>query len=64
MSESRYREARKKSGISAERASVELGISFTTLSSYEREATQPTAAVIKKMAEIYGVSADWLLKVK
>lgn len=64
MADSRYRKARKQRNMSAEQAAVELGISFGTLASYERKDTQPTAIIIKKMAELYGVTADYLLGVK
>lgn len=64
MADSRYREARKRCAMKTKQAAMALGVSFTTLASYERGATQPSATVIKKMAELYGVSADWLLDVE
>ena len=61
MRESRYREARKRLGMKVEYAAVELGVSVTTLYSYERERTVPDAEVLRAMARLYNVSSDWLI---
>jgi len=58
-----YREARKQAGIRPERAAAELGVSITTLLSWERNDTRPNADNIRKMAQLYGMSADVLIGV-
>lgn len=57
----RLREAREKSGLKQIEASKLLGISNGTLSGYEREYRDPDTDTLHKMAELYGVSVDWLL---
>ncbi|WP_080871855.1 helix-turn-helix domain-containing protein [Oceanobacillus timonensis] len=57
----RLREAREKAGLKQIEASKLLGISNGTLSGYEREYRDPDTDSLHKMAELYGVSVDWLL---
>lgn len=57
----RFREARKAAGMSAEQAAVKLGVSISTLFSWERGQYLPRANDIRRMATIYDVSADYLL---
>ncbi|MFD1416254.1 helix-turn-helix domain-containing protein [Oceanobacillus jeddahense] len=57
----RLREAREKAGLKQIEASKLLGISNGTLSGYEREYRDPDTDTLHKMAELYGVSVDWLL---
>src|SRR5690625_2370743 len=57
----RLREAIKKSGYNQIDAAKKLGISNGTLSGYERNYRDPDTDVLKRMADLYGVSVDWLL---
>lgn len=57
----RLREAREKAGLKQIEASKLLGISNGTLSGYEREYRDPDTDTLHKMADLYGVSVDWLL---
>ncbi|MEF3329578.1 helix-turn-helix transcriptional regulator [Oceanobacillus oncorhynchi] len=57
----RLREAREKAGLKQIEASKLLGISNGTLSGYEREYRDPDTDTLHKMANLYGVSVDWLL---
>ena len=57
----KYRQARKDAGIKPEEACTKLGISITTLYNWENEITKPDANNIRDMAELYEVSADYLL---
>lgn len=56
-----YRKARMAAEVKAERAAAELGVSITTLFSWERGDTKPNGDNICAMAKLYGVSADYLL---
>ncbi|WP_152657438.1 helix-turn-helix domain-containing protein [Oceanobacillus sp. CFH 90083] len=57
----RLREARENAGLKQIEASKLLGISNGTLSGYEREYRDPDTETLHKMADLYGVSVDWLL---
>jgi len=57
----RLKEARKKSGYNQIDAAKKLGISNGTLSGYERNYRDPDTDILKKMADLYEVSVDWLL---
>lgn len=61
--EKNYRKARKEAGIKLEQAAVHLGISVSTLLSWERGSTQPTATKLADMAQLYGVTTDYLLSI-
>lgn len=41
-----------------------LGLDGKSLSRYERGESEPSAGVLKKLAELYDVSADYLLGLK
>ena len=56
-----YRKARVNAGIRAENAASELGVSITTLFSWERGDTSPNGDNICVMARLYKTSADYLL---
>lgn len=56
-----YREARHAANIRAESAASEMGVSITTLLSWERGVTKPNAENIRDMARLYKVSSDYLL---
>lgn len=58
----RLREAREAAGLKQKDAIKLLGISKQqTLSSYENDRTNPPLDILKKMCEIYNVTADYLL---
>lgn len=61
MDQQNYRKARESAGIKAERAASELGVSITTLFSWERGDTSPTANKLIDMANLYGKKVDYLL---
>lgn len=56
-----YREARKRAGIKAEQAASTLGVSITTIFSWERGDTNPSADRLVELAKLYGVTTDYLL---
>lgn len=57
----RYRDARKVAGVKPEIAAASLGVSITTLYSWERGDTAPSAGSIVAMAKLYRTSTDYLL---
>lgn len=61
MKEQNYRKAREDAGIKPERAAVELEVSISTLFNWERGITAPNANNIRDMANLYSVSADYLI---
>lgn len=61
MKEQNYRKAREDAGIRPERAAVELGVSISTLFSWERGETSPTANKLVDMSNLYGKKIDYLL---
>lgn len=54
-------ELRKKSGLNQRQAAEKLGISPAPLSAYELGKKLPPLEVFAAMAELYGVSCDYLL---
>ena len=52
---------RKAKKLNQEQASELLGISRSTYANYEVGAREPNLALPKKMAMVFGVSADYLL---
>lgn len=57
----RLKEARKNAGYKQIDAAKKLGISNGTLSGYERNYRDPDTDILNEMANLYGVSTDWLL---
>lgn len=57
----RLRQARDEAGYKQVDAAKKLGISNGTLSGYERSYRDPDTDILNEMAELYGVSVDWLL---
>jgi len=64
MQEQNYRKARKDAGIRLEQAASTFGVSVTTLLNWENGKTSPNAQNIKDMAELYRVSADYLISME
>lgn len=61
--ESRIKQLREKRGMIQERLAAELGITQQMLSKYERDVTFIKVDVLKKMAEYFNVTTDYLLGV-
>ena len=57
----RFREARKQNNLKLTEAAKLLGISQPTLSAWEAERKSPSIDGLENMAELYGVSTDYLL---
>ena len=56
-----FREARKQKNLKAIDAAKLLGVSQPTLSTWEWERKSPSVDALEKMADLYGVSTDYLL---
>jgi len=59
---SRLRAARQASGIRKERAALEVGRSFASLTLYENGRVTPPAHVMCTLAELYGVDVSDLFE--
>lgn len=59
--ESRIKSLREKRGLIQEILAVELGITQQTLSKYERDIAFIKVDVLKKLAEYFDVTTDYLL---
>ncbi|MET3657890.1 helix-turn-helix domain-containing protein [Sporosarcina psychrophila] len=57
----RLKQAREESRYTQIVAAKKLGISNGTLSGYEREYRDPDTEILNKMADLYGVSVEWLM---
>ncbi|GAB2570873.1 helix-turn-helix domain-containing protein [Gracilibacillus alcaliphilus] len=57
----RLKEARKSKAFTQMEVSKKLGISHGTLSGYERGYRDPDTDILNRLAQLYEVSADWLL---
>lgn len=57
----RIAEQRKKTGLSQTELAGKINISYTQMSRYEIKGVQPPADVLKKMADVFGVSIDYLV---
>lgn len=56
----RLRIARTAAGLDQRTAAKKLGIAQGTLSNYERAKTDASFQMVCDMADLYGVSLDWL----
>jgi transcriptional regulator with XRE-family HTH domain len=56
----RLRKARERRGWNQRYVSSISKISNTALSNYERNYRDPDTETLKKLADLYGVSVDWL----
>ncbi len=52
---------RKKAGLSQEALADQMGISRQAVSKWETGESEPELSKLRQLAEIFGVSADWLL---
>lgn len=57
----RLKKARLKKGMTQEFVAKKLGITFQALSNYERGLRDPDNELLRKMADLYNVTADYLL---
>ncbi len=57
----RIQELRKKSGLSQSQLAQKINVSYPQMSRYEIKGVQPPADVLKKMADVFGVSIDYLV---
>lgn len=57
----RLRKLRKKYNMTQAELAERLGVSASTVSSYERDTTDPSVAVIIKLSVIFDVQCDYLL---
>ena len=57
----RLREIRKESGISLKKLGEIIGVAESTMSLYENEKRQPDYETLKKLADYFNVTTDYLL---
>lgn len=57
----RFKEARLKAHYSQKAAAISLGVKPPSMSGWESGDTKPTLENLKGMAELYGVTVDYLL---
>jgi transcriptional regulator with XRE-family HTH domain len=57
----RLRKARNRVGLTQDEVANKLGVTRSVIARYESGTNDPPTENIIKMAEMYGVSADWLL---
>lgn len=55
------KELRIKAGLSREKVSQRMNVSAMTIRNWENGATEPSASQIKALADMFGVSTDYLL---
>ena len=58
----RLKEARKKAKMSQEEVAEILNTSRSNISKYENGNLEPNIQTLKKLCEIYNVSADYLIE--
>ena len=59
----RLKNLREERGMSQQRLAIELNVSQATISKYELETCEPDIAMIRQIAELFGVSSDYLLEI-
>lgn len=57
----RLKEARKQCGLRQQDAAAQTGINVITLSGYEVARSEPNMEALVRLADVYGVSLDYLL---
>lgn len=58
----RVRMLRKRRGLSQKQLSEKVGVHYTHISRYERGQSRPSADGLKRLANVLGVSVDYLLE--
>ena len=56
-----FKELRKKRSLTQEELAQELNLTQTAISKWEKEVAFPDVMTLKKIADFYGVSIDYLL---
>ena len=57
----RLKELRLEAGYTLKVVSEGIGIPLSTYSNYEQGIREPSVAIIKRICDFYGISADYLL---
>lgn len=57
----RIQELRKKANLSQSDLAAKIEISYPQMSRYEIKGVQPPADVLKRLADVFGVSIDYLV---
>lgn len=57
----RFRECRKMAGLKQVAAAKAIGVSQASISDYENDVIEPRASIVMRMAQVYGVTMDYLL---
>ncbi len=57
----RLRQVRTSRGLSQAELATQAEVHYTHVSKYEREKSRPSLATLERLAEVLGVSADYLL---
>jgi transcriptional regulator with XRE-family HTH domain len=57
----RIQELRKKASLSQSELAAKIDISYPQMSRYEIKDVQPPADVLKRMADVFGVSIDYIV---
>lgn len=55
------KKARKKAKLSQEKVAEEINTSRSNISKYENETLEPNIETLKRLCELYGVSADYII---
>jgi DNA-binding XRE family transcriptional regulator len=63
FSPSKLRERRKAAGLRREALAWGVGVSYETIGNYERGATQPSAKVVTRLAQLLGCDVADLFEV-
>lgn len=58
----RFKEARTQAGLSQQQVADQLGIHQTAISNWEKGKNLPAAAMLAKVAHLYGCSIDELFR--
>lgn len=57
----RLKDLRERDGVSREAVARQLGVSAMTIRNWEKGDTEPSASQVRALAELFGVSADYIL---
>lgn len=57
-----YKKIRKSTGMTAQTVATKIGVSISTLFSWESGKTSPDSTRVIQLAQLYGCTADELIK--
>lgn len=57
-----YKKIRKNCGMTAQSVATQIGVSISTLYSWESGKTSPDSVYVAKLANLYGCTADELIQ--